>query len=103
MFVDLFIVNSKIFFLIIKSCMSVILDPLIENPDSYQIAYIKKVLNKIKISDDGITSAALSVSSNQAAVNKITYQKLYSINKVKLNLNKIKKFYLILKYFFYFE
>jgi hypothetical protein len=65
--------------------MSVILEPLIENPDSYQIAYIKKVLNKIKISDDGLTSAALLVSSNdQATANKITYQKLYSINKVNL-------------------
>ena len=63
--------------------MSYILDPLIENPDSYQIAYIKNVLDKIKISDDGLTSAAFSVSSNdQAAANKMTYQKLYSINKV---------------------
>lgn len=63
--------------------MSVILEPLIENPDSYQIAYIKTVLNKIKISDDGLSSAALSVSSNQAtAANKTAYHKLYSINKV---------------------
>ena len=33
----------------IKECMSMILDPLIEKPDSYQMAYIKKILNKIKI------------------------------------------------------
>lgn len=63
--------------------MSVILDPLIENPDGYQIAYIKKVLNKIKTSDDGLFAAAVSAFANQTAtVNKESIQKLYSINKV---------------------
>ena len=64
--------------------MSVILDPLIENPDGYQIAYIKKVLNKIKTSDDGLMSAAVASFSNQTAptVNKQAYQNLYLTNKV---------------------
>ena len=77
--------------------MSVILDPLIENPDGYQIAYIKKVLNKIKTSDDGLMSAAVASFSNQTAptVNKQAYQNLYLTNKVNfiffLNFMKIKK------------
>jgi len=64
--------------------MSVILDPLIENPDGYQIAYIKKVLNKIKTSDDGLMSASVASFTNQTVpnVNKHAYQNLYQTNKV---------------------
>ena len=52
----------------IKECMSIILDPLLEQPDAYQIAYIKKVLNKIKSSDDGhlalVVQSQMSSSAN---------------------------------------
>lgn len=69
----------------VKECMAVILDPLIEKPDSYQMAYIKKILNKIKISDDGLAAAAITAASNaanqSASTNKTTIHNLYSLNK----------------------
>ena len=69
----------------VKECMAVILDPLIEKPDSYQMAYIKKVLNKIKISDDGLAAAAITTASNStnqsASANKTIIHNLYSLNK----------------------
>jgi hypothetical protein len=72
--------------------MSVILDPLIEKSDSYQISYIKKVLNKIKISDDGLAAAAAGsvlASSTQVPgsnnLNKSIFHNLYSLNKVLKN------------------
>lgn len=72
----------------VKECMAVILDPLIEKIDSYQVAYIKKILNKIKISDDGIASVAMANASqtpNQSVtVNKATIYNLYTLNKVSL-------------------
>lgn len=80
----------------VKECMAVILDPLIEKPDSYQVAYIKKILNKIKISDDGLSAAAMTAvsnSSNQsAAMNKSAIHNLYSLNKVSLFF---KSFYVL--------
>ena len=75
----------------VKECMAVILDPLIEKIDSYQVAYIKKILNKIKISDDGIASFAITNASNasnqSAVVNKATIHNLYSLNKVGFSFN----------------
>ena len=67
----------------IKECMSIILDPLLESPDSYQIAYIKKILNKIKISDDGMAAAAVNSlsSSDNNTNNKTALQNLYQLNK----------------------
>lgn len=70
----------------IKECMSIILDPLLENPDSYQIIYIKKILNKIKISDDGMAAHTVAVSFNQQQTtalvnNKAALQQLYMLNK----------------------
>jgi hypothetical protein len=65
----------------IKECMSIIFDPLLESPDSYQIAYIKKILNKIKISDDGMAAAAVNISSNDNTNNKTALQNLYQLNK----------------------
>lgn len=61
-----------------------ILEPLIENPDGYQIALIKKILNKIKISDDGLASGAVSQSAkaDNNSNNKAAFQNLYIYNKV---------------------
>ena len=64
--------------------MSLILDPLLENPDGYQIAYIKKVLNKIKTCDDGLAAHAVnqSVQTDNHSLNKVALQNLYMFNKV---------------------
>ena len=65
--------------------MALILEPLLENPDGYQIALIKKILNKIKISDDGLASSAvnqLAKTENQTGINKTAFQNLYTFNKV---------------------
>jgi hypothetical protein len=73
----------------IKECMAIILEPLVENPDAYQIAYIKKMLNKIKTFDDGLAAAAMVSPSNGRAkqeagqpINKSALQNLYHYNKV---------------------
>lgn len=75
----------------VKECMSIILDPLLETPDAYQIAYIKKILNKIKTSDDGVAAANVAAalsSTNQnesklesSAHSKAALQNLYFLNK----------------------
>ena len=75
----------------VKECMSIILDPLLETPDAYQIAYIKKILNKIKTSDDGVAAANVaaalsSTSQNESKLessshSKATLQNLYFMNK----------------------
>ena len=66
----------------IKECMSIILEPLVENPDGFQIAYIRKVLNKIKTHDDGLASAMLTSAEANSALSKTALQNLYHYNKV---------------------
>jgi sister-chromatid-cohesion protein PDS5 len=73
----------------IKECMNIILDPLLEHPDAYQIAYIKKILNKIKESDDGLTAvvaataatAAAAAAANNSTDNLKSYHNLFQMNK----------------------
>ena len=74
--------------------MSLILEPLIENPDGYQIALIKKILNKIKTSDDGLASVAVSQSakSEHNSKNKAAFQNLYIFNKVFFIIFKTFKY-----------
>ena len=59
----------------VKECMAVILDPLIEKPDSYQMAYIKKVLNKIKstslMSSCRMASMPFEMSTRRVAAKSI--------------------------------
>ncbi len=80
----------------IKECMAIILEPLVENPDSYQIAYIKKMLNKIKTYDDGLAAAMISPSSGKQEaganqpINKSALQNLYHYNKVSLIKQNLK-------------
>ncbi len=64
----------------IKECMNIVLDPLLESPDSQQIAYIKTILNKIKVSDDGMAAAAVQVSAEKPN-SKLALQNLYQLNK----------------------
>ena len=59
------------------------LDPMLEKQDAHQIAYIRKILNKIKSHDDGLATAAIAGSVNNPAQNKIAIQNLYIYNKVK--------------------
>lgn len=67
--------------------MSIILDPLLDvNPDAYQVALIKKILDKIKIHDDGLSISAVNASGsseNNAGVNKMALQKLMLHNRVR--------------------
>lgn len=66
----------------IKECMSIILDPLLEQPDAHQITYIKKVLNKIKESDDGLMAVHIQPQENKSpAVTEKISQNLYLMNK----------------------
>lgn len=59
--------------------MSIILDPLLEaNPDAYQVALIKKILDQIKMHDDGLTTTAPTNSDNFAL------QKQAFINRVEI-------------------
>jgi hypothetical protein len=61
----------------IKECMSIILDPLLDtNPDAHQVAFIKKMLNKIKESNDGLSSVLFHQLKKETAE-----QNLYQINK----------------------
>ena len=85
--------------------MSVILDTLIEKPDSYQVAYIKKVLNKIKTYDDGLAAAAVAASMNRTTTgDKEAYQNLYSLNKVNIlcHLKEIVKSQFLIVVFSYY-
>lgn len=87
--------------------MSVILDPLLDQPDAYQVALIKKILDKIKTHDDGLSASALSNSSaannadNSSATNKQALKNLTLFNRVKVliiaveiifNINKFNVF-----------
>ena len=65
--------------------MSIILEPLIESPDGYQVAYIKKVLNKIKVSNDGLiaNANAAALAANPPLITKTAAaQNLFNYNKV---------------------
>lgn len=71
----------------IKECLHFILDPLLEHPDSFQIAYMKEILNEIKNHNDGIilslvaTSAPeqkLTISNNLLFMNR----RLYIISEI---------------------
>ena len=70
-----------------KRCMSIILDPLLDvNPDAYQVALIKKILDKIKMHDDGLSISAVNGTGNgenNAGVNKLALQKLMLYNRVR--------------------
>jgi hypothetical protein len=78
----------------IRECMSIALDPLLESPDGYQVAYIMKLLEQIKSSDDGLAAATVATLASavqssttlQANTNNSKYkaaiQNLYCINKV---------------------
>jgi sister chromatid cohesion protein PDS5 len=65
----------------IKECMAIILDPLLEQPDAHQIAYIKKVLNKIKESDDGIMAVHIVQNTQDNSKSEKLSQNLYLMNK----------------------
>lgn len=69
----------------IKECMSIILDPLLESPDGHQLAYIKKMLGNIKMSDDGLATALIASSSKSDGVavsNQNALKNLYFYNRV---------------------
>jgi hypothetical protein len=87
----------------IKECMAIILEPLVESPDAYQIAYIRKLLNKIKTHDDGLSAVALinrpetataEASSSAQPVNNTAIQNLYHYNKVILFVCEIFLFFM---------
>ena len=55
------------------------IDPLLDNPDGYQIAYIKKMLNSIKNSDDALFRAYIKIAK---ASDQLKYgSSLIAINK----------------------
>lgn len=62
--------------------MSIILDPLFESPDDYQILVIKKILNKIKTHDDGLAKSAVTSSTGNLNLNKKAIENLDFYNKV---------------------
>lgn len=57
--------------------MSIILDPLLDNPDAYQVALVKKILDKIKQYDDGLTANGLANDTN------VKKEALQNINRVR--------------------
>lgn len=60
-----------------------ILEPLLESPDGYQMAYIKNLLNRIKSFDDGLAAAGVHSSLNSSTANKTAaLQNLYHFNRV---------------------
>jgi hypothetical protein len=91
----------------IRECMNIVLDPLLESPDGYQVAYIMKLLDQIKASDDGLAAATVaglasavqSSTTVQTSANSSKYKaaihNLYCINKVT---NTKRKNYILLKY-----
>lgn len=60
--------------------MAFTLDPLLDNPDGYQIAYIKKLLNSVKNSDDALCR-------NRIQLSKSTDQLKYGSELIKINKN----------------
>lgn len=66
--------------------MHIMLDPLLENPDANQIALVNKILNKIKVHDDGlaINSINSSAVNENEKMNKIALQNLALFNRVRL-------------------
>jgi hypothetical protein len=63
-----------------NSCVSFTLDPLLDNPDGYQIVYVKKMLNSIKNSDDAICRSRIKSA-------KSTDQLKYGSDLMKINKN----------------
>jgi hypothetical protein len=63
----------------IKDSLSLILDPLLDNPDGYQIAFLKRLLGIVKDSDDGLASTVLSHSKDTDQLNAAN--QLMSVNK----------------------
>jgi hypothetical protein len=66
--------------LFFNSCVSFTLDPLLDNPDGYQIVYVKKMLNSIKNSDDAICRSRIKSA-------KSTDQLKYGSDLMKINKN----------------
>lgn len=81
--------------------MSIILDPLLDvNPDAYQVVLVKKILDKIKMHDDGLSISALSnaqantTASGADNTSKQALQNLTIFNRVSwlyINKKKIRK------------
>ena len=87
--------------------MSIILDPLLENPDSYQVAFTKKILTKIKNCDDGLAATMLSAAApsssataaeqaSAAQSKKTALQNLYYFNKV-IFIHYLIQFFVVVK------